>query len=205
MAQISIHRALTLIKNAEEDINSKLSTGLFVGTVVGLAKQPLDRAYKNAEELARTIQSDTDTIESKLTLISKLKVAIQQKNLEVKIDFLGESVSITELLAIKSTMHLRSSYVQRLAQQISAAQHAVENNRQSILKSVEKLDVGSGSYLSTLESLQSLQSVHIVTSNSKVSPAERLEQLRNELRFFTSEIDILLSETNITTIIEVDM
>lgn len=205
MTQITIHRALTLIKNAENDLHEKLREGVFVSTVKGISKIPTDKAYKTHEELIKTIQSSTDTVESKLNLISKLKVAIQQKNLEVKVNFLDKEVSVAELLAIKSTINLRISYTNAFRTQLNVARNVAHTAEQNVLQLVEKMDPASDTYAQSFASLTLLQSVEIVTSASQLSPAARLEKMQQELNFLNNEIDMLLSETNIVTLIEVDM
>ena len=204
MTQVTIHRALTLIKNAEEDIQQKLNTGIFISTVQGVAKVPTTKAYKTFDELSKAIQSDTDTVESKFNLIAKLKVAIQQKNLEVHVDFLGKSLSIAELLAIKSTLMLRTRYVDTLRVQLVNSQSVANNADLNISKQLQGMDSNTEGYTQTLTNLGLLQSVSIVSGNSE-SPAERIKKLQDELRFFNTEIDMLLSETNIVTLIDVDM
>lgn len=196
---ISIHRALTLIKKAEGIINEKLSNGKFVSTIQGLTKRPLDRAFKTEQELLTTIQSDTDTVESNLKLMSTLKTKIAQKNLETLVDFNGGKVSVTELLAIKATLSLQKKYVRVLKNQQSSAQGEVERQEQTILGQLSTVEAAHKDTVYT--QLQGTLGVSIVTGSSKTI-TETVKNLQERIDFLENEIDITLSEINLSTMIE---
>lgn len=196
---ISIHRALTLIKKSENVINEKLSNGKFVSTIQGLTKRPLDRSFKNEQELLTNIQSDTDTVESNLKLISTLKTKIAQKNLETLVDFNGSKVSITELLAIKSTLSLQKKYVRVLKSQQSTAQNEVERQEQAIVSQLSNVDATQKEEV--YKQLQDTLGVSIVTGSSKTI-TETVKNLQERIDFLENEIDITLSEINLSTMIE---
>ena len=203
MTQITIHRALNLIKTSTQDLEDKIRNGIFISSVAGDAKVPSDKSFRTFSDLEKRIQSDTDSVDAKLKLIVLLKTAIQKKNLETFVTFSNKQVSITELLAIKSTLEQRSAYLVKLNAQTNRAQLVAETADTSIMQQLEKVEANSRE--AVLKSLNSLQKVSIVSANSNKSVAERIAELREEINFITNEIDILLSETNISTLIEVDM
>lgn len=196
---ISIHRALTLIKKAESIINDKLSNGKFLSTIQGITKRPLDRSFKTEQELLTTVQADTDTVESNLKLISTLKTKIAQKNLETFVDFDGAKVSITELLAIKSTLSLQKKYLRVLKSQQSTAQNEVERQEQTILGQLANVEASRKE--AVYKQLQETLGVSIVTSTSR-TVVETLNALQSRIDFLENEIDITLSETNLSVTIE---
>ena len=203
MTQITIHRALNLIKTATQDLEDKIRNGIFISSVAGDAKVPTDKSFRTFSDLEKRIQSDTDTVDSKLKLVVLLKTAIQKKNLETFVTFNNKQVSIAELLAIKSTLEQRSDYLTKLGAQTNQAQRVAEIADTNIMQQLEKVEPNSRE--AVLKSLNSLQKVTIVSANSNKSVADRIEELRKEINFIHNEIDILLSETNIATLIEVDM
>lgn len=200
---ISIHRALTLIAKTNEKLGTQIREGLFVSTVSGVAKRPTDRSFKNYEELVSSIQSSTNQLESALSLIPKLKAAISKKNLEVMVDFKGRSVSITELLAIKSLVNHRTLYLNTLRLQQNRAQTSVEKSQQEILKQVENItDPHTKSQVQ--QQLEQTLGVEIISGSSD-SVYQKIEKIKAENDFLEEEIDIILSEINLATLIEVDM
>lgn len=198
----TIHRALTLVSKAESQIAEKISSGLYVSTTVGSIGTPTDRSYKNKEELRRRIQSDTDAVESNLKLISALKVAIAIKNLETLVDFKGRQVSITELLAIRSTLQLRTRYAAELGTQIRLSNNIAEKANQEISAQVSNSNDENKALVE--QQLQVSKGVNIITANDE-SAAEKLRKLREENDFLTNEIDAILSEVNIATTIEYEL
>lgn len=204
MTSISIHRALNLIKTSTEDLETKVnSNGIFVSSISGDAKVPTDKTFRVFSDLERRIQADTDFVESKLNLIVNLKTAIQKKNLETFVSFNGKQVSITELLAIKTTLDIRMSYLNALVAQSTRAQSVADTAQTTIMQQLEKVEFHSRD--AVLKNLNSLQKVSVISAASNKSVAERIEDLRNEVNFLRNEIDIILSETNISTLIDVEM
>ncbi len=204
MTSISIHRALNLIKTSTEDLETKVTcNGIFVSSISGDAKVPTDKTFRVFSDLERRIQADTDFVESKLNLIVNLKTAIQKKNLETFVSFNGKQVSITELLAIKTTLDIRMSYLSALVAQSTRAQGVADTAQTTIMQQLEKVEFHNRD--AVLKNLNSLQKVSVISAASNKSVAERIEDLRNEVNFLRNEIDIILSETNISTLIEVDM
>lgn len=199
---ISIHRALTLINKTQDRLNVLIQTGTFVSTVQGTERRPQDRSFKTVTELENRIQSDTDSLESALSLIPKLKTAIAAKNLETVVDFKGAKVSITELLGIKSLIDYRRNYLAHLRNQSNKAQNAAEKAQQEVIKQLEQIDP---SVKDTVR--QNLEKVHLVelVSGTKESVAQKIDRITKENDFLENEIDIVLSETNLQTLIEVDM
>lgn len=200
MTTITIHRALSLLKKAEEAIETKLKSGYFVSTVTGVARRPTDRSFKNETELLKRIQSDTDSVEDNLSLIVSIKQAIAAKNLTTFVLFQGKETSITSLLAIRSTLDLRREYLSRLRAQMNSANILALKADEEISKQISSMDKESVTQLRT--QLESLSSVHLVTA-SNVSVAARIQELEEEIQFLESEIDLVLSETNISTTIEI--
>ena len=196
---ITAHRALTLIAKAEESLNNKIRNGLYVSTVKGVTNRPTDRSYKNEAELRARIQSDTDAVESNLNLIVKLKTALSKKNLETFVDFKGTKTSITELLAIKTTLALRQTYANMLRNQISSANILAEKADEDIKNELANTDASAK--INVQRDLQAHNGITIITHSTQ-SAATRLQQLLQENEFLQEEIDILLSETNLTTVLE---
>lgn len=194
----TIHRALGLIKKTEAIVSDRIHNGIFVGTTIGTVNRPSDRSYKNLTELKAAIQSDTDTVDSGLALIVTLKQAIAAKNLETFVDFKGTQVSITELLAIRTTEVLRSSYIQNLASQITRANLAADKASSEILTQLANVPAEAKSMHT--EQLQSVMGINIITATNE-SPAAKLAKLREESQFLVDEVDTILSEINLSTTI----
>ena len=201
MATISIHRALTLISKSNETLSSAISRGMFVSTVQGVLRRPTDSSFKTELELVTRIQSDTDKVESLLNLIAKLKAAVAAKNLETKVQFDGREVSVTELLAIKSTLSQRQQYLNTVRQQSQRSNLVAEKQQQENNRTVGS---ATGTDAATvLKQLEQLNAVEIITAN-KESAAMKIQRLQEQNEFLVNELDYTLSEINLSTYIDID-
>lgn len=201
MATISIHRALTLIAKSNETLSSAISRGVFVSTVQGVIRRPTDSSFKTEAELVARIQSDTDKVESLFNLIAKLKAAIAAKNLETKVTFDGREVSITELLAIKSTLSQRQQYLNSVRQQSQRANLVAEKQQQ---ENNRQVGATTGTDAATvLKQLEQLNAVEVITAN-KDSAATKIQRLQEQNEFLVNELDYTLSEINLSTYIDID-
>lgn len=201
MATISIHRALTLISKSNETLSSAISRGMFVSTVQGVLRRPTDASFKTELELVTRIQSDTDKVESLLNLIAKLKAAVAAKNLETKVQFDGREVSVTELLAIKSTLSQRQQYLNTVRQQSQRSNLVAEKQQQENNRTVGS---ATGSDAATvLKQLEQLNAVEVITAN-KESAAMKIQRLQEQNEFLVNELDYTLSEINLSTYIDID-
>ena len=201
MATISIHRALTLISKSNETLAVAIARGTFVSTVQGVLRRPTDASFKTELELVTRIQSDTDKVESLLNLIAKLKAAVASKNLETKVQFDGREVSVTELLAIKSTLSQRQQYLNTVRQQSQRSNLVAEKQQQENNRTVGS---ATGSDAATvLKQLEQLNAVEVITAN-KESAAMKIQRLQEQNEFLVNELDYTLSEINLSTYIDID-
>ena len=203
MSTISIHRALTLIAKSNESLTTAIAQGIFVSTVQGqVVRRPVDSSFKSEEELVARIQSDTDKVESLFNLIAKLKTAIAAKNLETKVQFGGREVSITELLAIKSTLSQRKQYAASLRNQIQRANLAVESRQSDIQRQVSTISNPTDA-ITVQKQIEQMNALELVTSN-KESAAAKLQRIQDQNEFLLHELDYTLSEINLSTMITID-
>lgn len=198
---ISIHRALALISKKEETLENSISENIFCGIVVGSSKRPLLEAmYRSEEELRQKIQSSTDAVEGSIKLIVKIKEAISRSNLETKVDFLGEQKSITELLALKVMYAQYSNYLARLRRQAQEVQNKIEVKNQAIEEEAKK----QPNYTETLQQLMSIQGLFVITENPNLSVNQKIEKVEEKLLFLKHDLDTILSETNLSTLITIE-
>lgn len=202
MAKISIHRALTLIAKSQDTLSSSICNGIFLGLIKTQSSLPVNVGYRSVEDLISRITSDTHKVESVLNLIPKLKEAIAKKNLETKVNFLGKEVSVTELLAIKQTIGYRRSYVSVLRDQLLRANNQIETVNQTIEKQVSSY--AGTDKLEYQKNLEALSGISLLTLNDK-SLELKIKEMTDELDFLSAELDITLSEINLSTMIEIDM
>lgn len=205
--KITVHRALALIKKTKEELEEVIGQRLFVDCVKGSSNIPVNSSFKSQQELQSHLQSNTDKVVSSFNLIAVLKEAIMKSNLETYVDFLGQPTSIAKILVYKESLNLKQAYLSTLQQQVTRAQSLINSNESS--KIIPQLDqiTASTSSVADKELLQknilSLYSIQMITGYPTKTPSQLISELKNEVMFLSSEINTVLSETNVTTFIEV--
>lgn len=207
--KITVHRALALIKKTKEELEEVINQGLFVDCVKGSSNIPVNSSFKSQQELQSHLQSNTDKVVSSFNLIAVLKEAIMKSNLETYVDFLGQPTSIAKILVYKESLNLKQAYLNTLQQQVTCAQSLINSNESSkIIPQLAQITASTSS-VADKELLQknilSLYSIQMITGYSTKTPSQLISELKNEVMFLSSEINTVLSETNVSTLIEVDI
>ena len=200
--KLSIHRALALITKSQELISEKTSNGVFAGLVVGEPARSHNPIYKSVNELKEKIQSDTDSVEGNIELILKLKEAIARSNLETKVVFLGKEQSINRLLSLKVQIKDFQSYLGRLRSLSNVFQKAVidkdSQNEAEANKSEPSLKVEH------LASLTKVSGLKIITENNNLSLNQKIEKIEQLINTVNYDLDTILAENNLQTMIEIE-
>ena len=200
MALITVNRALTLLEKGLDQIQHSVDTGVFIASATPF--RPVSSDFKTLEELKTRIQSDTDKVEMTFENFATLKEAIAKSNLETKVMFQGKEVSIVRLLAIKLTLKERSQYLRQLKAQASKVNIDVEKGKASMEAQVSNAEANQKAVL--LKELEKTQMVSAITAGGK-SPAEIIKALEEEIHFLSHEVDMVLSDSNLETKIEIDL
>jgi hypothetical protein len=106
-------------------------------------------------------------------------------------------------------LHVATSSLNALQMQVYKAQQQINANETSkIIPQLEQINL-SGNSAAEKEVLQqnilNIYSMEMVTGNSNKTPSQLLTEIRDQITYLTSEINTVLSETNVTTIVEVNI
>ena len=207
--QMTVHRALALIKKTKQDLQDTISKETFVSCVKGSSHLPVDSSFKSFQELKSHLQSNNDKVTSAFNLIAVLKEAVMKSNLNTYVDFLGVPTSIAKILVYKESLELKQEFLEAIQMQVYKAQQQINANETSkITPQLEQINL-SGNSAAEKEVLQqninNIYSMEMVTGNSNKTPSQLVTEIKDQITYLTSEINTVLSETNVTTIIEIDI
>ena len=200
--KLSIHRALALITKSQELISEKTSNGVFAGLVVGEPARSHNPIYKSVNELKEKIQSDTDSVEGNIELILKLKEAIARSNLETKVIFLGKEQSINRLLSLKVQIKDFQNYLGRLRSISNVFQKAVTDKDSQNEAEANKSEASLKA--EHLASLTKVSGLKIITENNNLSLNQKIEKIEELINTVNYDLDTILAENNLQTIIEIE-
>lgn len=197
---LTVHRALDLITKTNDKLEKTMSNGLFINT--STKTKPSNRSFKTVEELKQRLQGDYDSVITNLENYSRLKEAVALSNLQTKVTFLGQEVSIVRLLAIKQTLGQRQMFLRTLRNQNVQADKAILVAEQQVLEQMKGQDPASQESART--HFENTIALDKVTGFEK-SPDQIIKDLEESISLLDSEVDTLLSESNIKTELTVEL
>lgn len=203
--KITITRALTKIKTLDKKINKNIMNSVYFTYKVGDDIQ-LDTQYTPKSD----IQSINDLIEKRSTL----KAAIMESNTKTKIKILDKHMTVLEALTMKESMEYKKELVSTIRDQHLGNSNKIDSINHNVIKrldsTINSLSTGGNVDKELIEQTRSsfLTSnqaglVFIDPSDDKFSMLNFYKELENQIEEFESEIDLVLSESNAVTYIEI--
>lgn len=205
---LTLQRALARRTIIDQRISEALSTGIFISVVKGTRTlQPLVASFKNKEQLVQKIQSSQDSVLGLIAEKQALINAITKANFETTVSFLGETITILELINKKEIIKVKKSYLQYLTVQQTQANKAFD--AQSNVFDAKVAEESKGTDTTTLTADQKTEIETLVAAKhqpfivSFVGDTGNLQQeidkLRQEISDFEDNVDSSLSEINAIT------
>lgn len=199
---ITIHRALTELKTIRARI-SKILHGntTFIGTrVVG----------KSYRDFAPEAKSNYQSLKDLIARYRTIKFAIITSNATTKVSILGQTMTVAEAICIKESLDSERELVTLLRQQRLNVQTEVDRHERSVQTELDKL-------LNNLCKNQDSrrEDDHITSISEAYRKNNRIEivdplgvdkvisEISDYTDSFSSEVDIVLSESNSRTLIYV--
>lgn len=217
MAKISIHRGLTELKTLEKRIANEIGSAKFVAVRKGKADKINGVAVSDIEKAA---QASFDKITAYIGRYRRLKSAIVLSNAGVVpetgfpvgvVEVAGDMMTVAEAIERKNSIKFERDLYEVMSRQYKNAQANVEKEN---LKVEARLD----EYLKSMFGSDAKKTSAVeVESHSKLfkdnneyniidplGAAEKLEAMQTKIYNFETEVDAVLSESNATTMIDVD-
>lgn len=205
--KMSIHRALAELKNYNKRINKAISQDFIK------ANKKSNRKIKgiDIEDYKKIIQSNFDSICALIENKKKIKSAIVLSNASTIVEIGNEKYTVAEAIERKNQIeveklflaNLKSQYVEAVAmveKKNSLLPEAVENYLTAILgdkdkRTVEDIELHTKSFYAREE--------YELIDPMKIK--EYIDDLEYNIDIFETNVDYILSESNATTFIEVDL
>jgi hypothetical protein len=214
LTKMSITRALTTLKNQKQEIAEYFGTGFtFLGYGFGTDGKTTCYTGLTKDEVASKIQGNKDKIDGLIARQVKLKDAINASNQVTMIKIGGREVSVAEAILIKATLPLREQRLQALRQSATKVSKDFRTAQTNFDKTVEDYAKQSQSDTMTAEEKAAVLEATRATQIKLVGPYlidplkinDLVEKEAEEINFLKNELDYVLSESNTTTMIEVEI
>ena len=208
---MSITRALTRAKTIEKQL-ARLVESQFVVT---LMKREVDDVSDVYQDNLKMTKSNFDQFNDLFAELNNIKAAVRKSNEVTKVVISGEELTVADALVYKNTIVYRNNFLDRITRENRNAESRVEQSkisadtkfasvRENLIKNSQGQDV-SEDYLKTVltEEERRLKKAIIEVKVSGINNVnEFIEAERKRIDTFLEEVDYVLSESNVTTIIE---
>ena len=206
MESKSITRALVELKTLDSRIRKKIDDDKFIGISIG--DRPV-AGFESNEEAEKSFQSNFKSVTDLIRYRGKLKSSIIRSNAVTTVTINGNEMTVAEAIERKNSIQLERDFLLVLSKWFQTHIKAVENNTQNIdivVKSMATELAGRGSKLKD-EDIKRLQDIAVKSQKAELVDPNKLQdvtaKMREDIDEFMKEVDVVLSESNTKTIIEV--
>ena len=205
--KISMHRLLGMLK-ANEDIINKANEKTFVhlyvksqGKVAGVAAREVDKDIKAEYQSVRKLIKNNNI----------LRAARALSNAQTVVTISGQEYTVADAIARKQNLDFEKNLLNTLINQYSNVRRYYDNERDSLKESTSRYIAGlltdksvvSADKIAQLE--KDYRELHEKEILDPIGIAEEIKKLEKEIKDFETEVDYVLSDSNASTLVEVDL
>lgn len=207
--KISIHRALGELKVLDKRIEKEISKGKFIG----FKKKTVNKEYQTGIEVSefeKTVKSNKQSIDDLIKRRRLIKEAIVNSNANTKVIIGGKEMTVASAIERKSSIEYDFDLLHELQSQYNKAVVTVSKQNEAVEKDISsKVDILLGTDKDKNKEMVGKFSNDYRENNSfeVIDPLglkSIIDSLEEEIITFENEVDIVLSESNATTFIEID-
>ncbi len=208
MKKLSIHRALTELKMLTLRIEAATNE---VSAVVANRKSNRKINGVDIPEYEKQMQASYDKVVGLISYRNKIKALVVQSNANTKVMVGKEEMTVAEAIERKQSIQYEKNLLEVI-------QHQHRSAINSVAKENDALPAKLETYLVNIlgnKDKQSPEEVKLHTETfmkrnefeiiDPLNVKQQIEKLSNRIEEFESEVDAILSESNATTFIEVQV
>lgn len=206
--KMTIHQALSTLKLLDKKISSKLN-GEFIGVKVVNAEKTNGIPTTDYE---KDLKSRYDSVQALIKNNAKIKSAIDASNATTIVTIGGKSMTVQEAIVRKHLIETDMRLLANLKSQYECARKTVNNEN-------DKLPAAAERYVTAVlsadkagkkpEEIEAMKNEYIAKNTRELADPNNLkneiDRLESDILEFQSNVDYKLSESNSTTVIEVDL
>ena len=208
--KMSIHRALGELKTLEKRINKEISNGNFIGIKMGSSNKDYN-TKENVENFNKMVKENLQSINDLIKRRKTIKELIVQSNANTIVEIANNKMTVASAIERKDSIIFEQNLLEKMKYQYN-------NALVNVNKLNEKMENSLNDKIEALISNdKSLKNSDMVISLSKtyrdenewsliddIKLKEIIDKMENDIISFINEVDVVLSESNATTFIEVE-
>lgn len=203
---MSLTRALATIKLLDKQINSDIN---YLAPCSYTINGQLDYDFsKTPEEFVNEYKSLRQSIQAKQDNQQVLKEAIHKANSETKFTLGSKTYTIASALVAKANLPVTEKIISKLLSQLSTTNSKIERVEKDVEQKIQQQLNAQGSnaqkskeYIENTK--KDFEKLYAPTAVNLAETLSEIKQMQEDVELFKSEIDMLLSEINASTLITV--
>lgn len=207
MDKISVTRALVELKLLDKRINSKLTEASFLGVVQG--KKDITTTLVKIDDFKQSAKSDFQSIKALIERRNKIKAAIVLSNATTKVKIGEKEYTVAEAIERKNSIQYEENLLNLLRSQRATVEQDIHRQNQAV---EDQLNVLLAQHLASEKKKSEdaetfMKSYKELNEFKKVDPLDikkTISELREQIEVFKAEVDLILSETNANSFIEIE-
>lgn len=207
MTTISITRALSELKLLDKRINKAINETQFVEKVVGkkgISGYPTVEAFE--EKVKSSFQSINDLIQHR----KDIKAKIVASNAVTKVEIAGKTLTVAEAIERKTSIEYEQELLNKMKRDFNRKNEEVERENINVQNRLDKMiqeALAGDTTGNASETIENISTTYKENNAAKiVNPLDILKTIEEkelEIDSFLGEVDIILSESNAKTTIEI--
>jgi hypothetical protein len=209
MEKITITRALSELKLLNERLEKKINNFIAVDLSSKKFGDKALQSNKVIKDFEKEVKSDYQSINDLIERRTKIKSAIIKSNAVQRVTLEDSTLTVAEAIEQKNLLPYKINLLNSLKKQRMEINKIIENNRISLDEQVNSMllaNAGTDKKKNPDEYDSIAKPFIDHNKNEIVDPIDinkSISELENEIEIFRSNIDIVLSESNSKTEIEI--
>ncbi len=214
LTKMSITRALATLKAQKEEISKYFANRhVFMGFGTGVNGKTTCITGLDKTQVASHIQGEKDKIDGMIRRQVTIKNAINLSNQNTKVTVSGKEMSVAEAILLKGTLEMREKLLKSMRDSYTSVTASYKEHVRAFDERVDVLAKGAYPVDATAEQIAAIQEstretqlkIHEVYLIDPLNLVEAANKLEEENSFLRTELDYVLSMSNTTTEIDVEM
>lgn len=209
--ELTITQALAELKMLGKRIESAVSEFVPVGVSVG--KSGVVQGYKTNEEYIQNVKSKWDQVNQLIRNKSELKAAVVHSNAVTEVTIGSEKMTVAAAIERKNSIKHDKMLLERMKQVFQSQSTTFEkytqilnNKKDEVIYSGKSSDQSDETLKRYFESqIELTESMYTPTLHDPLDLKVEIEKLENKITEFETNVDYVLSVSNATTKIEIEV
>ncbi len=206
--QITVTKALTEIKKLDKQIAKLTQRSQFIMT----STRGRIAGFASVEDASKAVKANMDKIRDLMKRRADIKAKVTASNAATKLTIAGSEMTVAEAIERKDSIEMDENLLLVMKNQFNQAttkqvrheqkvQEEIDRKVEQVFGNAKKIDTNDSTYATIKEQVEKANKFELVDPNSL---AQAIESLEDSIDDFRANVDVELTVSNSTTMVEID-